>query len=66
MALERLSRGIGMETRYMKLQNLKLYCEEMALGSVSADEKAFWLDRAETVQGKMDNISIEDAQAVIQ
>lgn len=55
-----------METRYMKLQNLKLYCEEMALGSVSADEKAFWLDRAETVQGKMDNISIEDAKAIIQ
>lgn len=55
-----------METRYMKLQNLKLYCVEMALGSVSADEKAFWIGRAESVQTKMNNISIEDAKVVIQ
>ena len=47
--------------KYEKLLRMKNYFISMALDSVTAEEKAFWVDRAEKTQGQLDSITIEEA-----
>ena len=47
--------------KYEKLLRMKNYFIEMALDSVTAEEKAFWIGRAEKTQGQLNTITLEEA-----